>query len=181
MISAYRLLFFFLSILGCFVLSCSENKLDFSEKRNSNWIEFIKKLDTTFIDINEADRFIFDTQFTGEIIGYFDSAKVQFIEHYKNGFPYGESSRFYRNGVERLRTSYYANKKDGEFVCTYDNGRLCSEFGIIDGQINDTAVVYSYNGDSLHKVYMKGEKVELLEEYNLPNDFEYEKYMECMK
>ena len=172
---------FGLSLLWAIVLSCSSANENPNEKRNSQWVECIEGAEIRFVKADEVNKFLFDDKFTGKIIGYYDSRKIKFINNYKNGLPRGESSKFYSNGEKRLQMIFHKNSMDGEFICTYDNGELCSTFRIINGLINDTSIVYSYHGDSLHRLYLRGENVELLEEYKLPTDFEYEKYMECMK
>lgn len=172
----YSLLLF----LGFLVFSCSSS-IDPAEKRNSKWVECVNSGKVRFIQLNEIDRFLFDEEFTGKVIRYYDSGKIRSITMYEEAFPTGESSEFYANGQERFRVKYFNSSRDGEFINTYDNGVLCSKFRVVDGLINDTAIVYSYNGDSLHMLYMEGHDVELLEEYNLPSAFEYKKYLECMK
>lgn len=153
------------------------------DKMNSNWVAFIEsnQTDTFFVEASKAERFVFDNTFTGKTIEYYDSGKVKYLKSYLEAFPNGTSILFYENGAEKFRKSLNRKTGKGDCVYGYDNGQLCCKFLLVDGEINDTSVIFSYNSDSLHKVYMKGSQVEFLEEYKLLTDFEYEKYMECLE
>lgn len=172
----------FLVVLVLSIFSCSTDKRT-NDKKNPNWVAFIEdnRRDTFFVEASKARRFIFDNEFSGKTIEYYSSGKEKYLKSYSGAFPNGTSVLFYENGKEKFKRSIDRRTGKGNCFYGYDNGQLCCEFRVIDEEINDTAVVFSYFGDSLHKVYMKGENVELLEEYKLPTDFEYKKHMECLE
>ncbi|WP_298778764.1 toxin-antitoxin system YwqK family antitoxin [uncultured Polaribacter sp.] len=126
--------------------------------KENNQLKYLKKFD----DFGNA---------TGEWKGYYDSGELNFVENYLNNKPYGEQTKYFKNGNISSRGEKRNGKNDGIWEYYYDNGNILCEREFKNGVDNGKYVQYFKNG-KIHKIgtYKNFKKVGTWKIYNEQSD-----------